>query len=467
MRRRKSVQYKPSARGWPERHVSSDRPRNPPRLRDAAAHRTASLASRRHRDASGARPRARSSSPTFTCRAITRRSRRSASTTCSAICARPTARRSSATAAGSRSTPPRAGRSRSPTATCCCSATRTIRCASRCGSATRPTSDLGDRLIASRSIMDLPAVADQIERDPAERAPRLQGAAAARRAARAERGDRGRASTATFELLPRATHVAILLRSESDKDRFALAVSRERAGQRPRAAARRIRCARAAPCCAACSPIAPRCSPPTRRRRCRASRSSAARSCRCSRCRCGAATTSSASSRPTTARSAGMFTERDLEVALLLGAQAVARDRQRDAGPAAARRRGAGARRERLPQAPRGEDQVRQHHRRLAGDEGGARAAREGDRYARHRLHRGRDRHRQGADRERDPLPVAARATRCSSRRTAPRCPRTCSRASCSATSAARSPAPTATRRACSRSPTAARCSSTRWARCR
>src|SRR6202000_3139390 len=34
--------------------------------------------------------------------------------------------------------------------------------------------------------------------------------------------------TATFELLPRATHVAILLRSESDKDRFALAVSRQR-----------------------------------------------------------------------------------------------------------------------------------------------------------------------------------------------------------------------------------------------
>jgi len=31
---------------------------------------------------------------------------------------------------------------------------------------------------------------------------------------------------ATFELLPRATHVAILLRSDADKDRFALAVSR-------------------------------------------------------------------------------------------------------------------------------------------------------------------------------------------------------------------------------------------------
>src|SRR4029079_394187 len=34
--------------------------------------------------------------------------------------------------------------------------------------------------------------------------------------------------------LPRATHVAILLRSEADKDRFALAVSRERPGSEPR-----------------------------------------------------------------------------------------------------------------------------------------------------------------------------------------------------------------------------------------
>ena len=44
-------------------------------------------------------------------------------------------------------------------------------------------------------------------------------------------------------------------------------------------------------------------------------------------------------------------------------------------------------------------------------------------------------------------------------------CPRTCWRASCSATSAAPSPAPCATRRGCSRRPTAAPCSSTRSAR--
>ena len=59
--------------------------------------------------------------------------------------------------------------------------------------------------------------------------------------------------------------------------------------------------------------------------------------------------------------------------------------------------------------------------------------------------------------------PRAGRAASC--RSTAARCPRTCSRASCSATSAAPSPARCARRRACSRRPTAARCSSTRSAR--
>ena len=53
-----------------------------------------------------------------------------------------------------------------------------------------------------------------------------------------------------------------------------------------------------------------------------------------------------------------------------------------------------------------------------------------------------------------------------SSRSTAPRCPRTCSRASSSATSAAPSPTPRRRSAACSRRPTAARCSSTRSARC-
>jgi transcriptional regulator with GAF, ATPase, and Fis domain len=87
--------------------------------------------------------------------------------------------------------------------------------------------DLGDRLIASRSILNLTAVADQLERDPGE-ALRVYKAVQPL-GARLEPGEVIEACiTATFELLPRATHVAILLRSDSDKDRFALAVSRER-----------------------------------------------------------------------------------------------------------------------------------------------------------------------------------------------------------------------------------------------
>jgi len=87
--------------------------------------------------------------------------------------------------------------------------------------------DLGDRLIASRSIMDLPAVADQIEEDPAS-ALRIYKALQPL-GARLEPAEVIEALVAaTFELLHRATHVAILLRSDSDKDRFALAVSRER-----------------------------------------------------------------------------------------------------------------------------------------------------------------------------------------------------------------------------------------------
>ena len=90
--------------------------------------------------------------------------------------------------------------------------------------------DLGERLIASRSIMDLPAVADQIEGgDPAD-ALRIYKALQPL-GSRLEPGEAIEAVVkATFELLHRATHVAVLLRSESDKDRFALAVSRQRPG---------------------------------------------------------------------------------------------------------------------------------------------------------------------------------------------------------------------------------------------
>ena len=93
--------------------------------------------------------------------------------------------------------------------------------------------DLGERLIASRSILNLPAVADQLERDPGA-ALRVYKALQPL-GARLEPGEVIEACiAAAYELLPRATHVAILLRSETDKDRFALAVSRER-GKPPEA----------------------------------------------------------------------------------------------------------------------------------------------------------------------------------------------------------------------------------------
>jgi transcriptional regulator with GAF, ATPase, and Fis domain len=50
---------------------------------------------------------------------------------------------------------------------------------------------------------------------------------------------------ATFQLLPRATHVAILLRSEHDKDRFALAVSRQRPSSSPANTVDPVRASRA------------------------------------------------------------------------------------------------------------------------------------------------------------------------------------------------------------------------------
>ncbi|HSS01528.1 MAG TPA: sigma 54-interacting transcriptional regulator [Kofleriaceae bacterium] len=104
--------------------------------------------------------------------------------------------------------------------------------------------DLGDRLIASRSILNLPAVADQIERDPGE-AVRVYKALQPLGARLEPSAVIEACIMATFQLLPRATHVAILLRSDSDKDRFALAVSRERTRDPARAAGDPVRASRA------------------------------------------------------------------------------------------------------------------------------------------------------------------------------------------------------------------------------
>ena len=78
-----------------------------------------------------------------------------------------------------------------------------------------------------------------------------------------------------------------------------------------------------------------------------------------------------------------------------------------------------------------------------------------------------RDRHRQGAGRARDPHQLAARGEAVRARQLRGARARACSRASCSATRRAASPARWRGGRAASSSPTAARCSSTRSAICR
>ena len=92
--------------------------------------------------------------------------------------------------------------------------------------------------------------------------------------------------------------------------------------------------------------------------------------------------------------------------------------------------------------------------------EGGGAGA-QGGRDRRLGVHQRRERHRQGGHRPVHPPAQPARAAGPWCRSTARRCPSRCSRASCSATGRAPSPAPTATSPACSRRPTAARCSST------
>ncbi len=86
--------------------------------------------------------------------------------------------------------------------------------------------DLGDRLIASRSIVDLPVVKTRVERDP-KWAIRVYSSLQPL-TTRLELGPLLDAVIdSIFELLPAATHAAILLRSESDSDRFTLALARE------------------------------------------------------------------------------------------------------------------------------------------------------------------------------------------------------------------------------------------------
>jgi transcriptional regulator with GAF, ATPase, and Fis domain/pSer/pThr/pTyr-binding forkhead associated (FHA) protein len=92
--------------------------------------------------------------------------------------------------------------------------------------------DLEGRLVASRSIVDLVAVRGHLEHDPVSalrvyKALQPLGARLDPAAVIAATVD------ATFEVLARATHVAVLMRDETEKERFVLAQSRSRPGVAP------------------------------------------------------------------------------------------------------------------------------------------------------------------------------------------------------------------------------------------
>ena len=88
--------------------------------------------------------------------------------------------------------------------------------------------DLGDKVIASRSIIDLPVVKNRVEGNP-EWAVRIY-ASLQPLTTRLELGALlDEVINSIFELLPNSTNAAVLLRSETDADRFTLALARERA----------------------------------------------------------------------------------------------------------------------------------------------------------------------------------------------------------------------------------------------
>jgi Nif-specific regulatory protein len=98
-----------------------------------------------------------------------------------------------------------------------------------------PADDLGERFIASRSIIDLPAVTDKVEHDP-KTAVRIYKALAPL-SSRLDLSEVLDAIVeAAFDLFDRATNVSILMRSETDEDRFTVVLARRRggAGERPR-----------------------------------------------------------------------------------------------------------------------------------------------------------------------------------------------------------------------------------------
>ena len=90
-----------------------------------------------------------------------------------------------------------------------------------------PRSDGDERVLASRSLAELPQVAAQVEKDPVGALALYH--AAKRLVGRLDLGDTLDAVTeAVLEIVPRATHVAVLWRAEGDEERFTVINSRVR-----------------------------------------------------------------------------------------------------------------------------------------------------------------------------------------------------------------------------------------------
>ena len=146
---------------------------------------------------------------------------------------------------------------------------------------------------------------------------------------------------------------------------------------------------------------------------------------------------------------------------LRVSGQAVRPERRRAGDPAGPGSAGASAADSRARGRQR--DRRSRDRRLVAGHAGGVQADRRGRALRRVRPPPRRERHGQGTGRPGDPPLQPPRPAGRSWPSTWPRSARRWPRASCSATSAARSPAPSRRARACWNRPTAARSSSTRW----
>jgi Nif-specific regulatory protein len=95
----------------------------------------------------------------------------------------------------------------------------------------QPRADVSsERVLAQRTIEDLRQVADKVERDPRDAVALFQAGSHLVERLDNVAGTLDAVIDAVLQILPRATHVAILWRSEGDAERFTVVASRSREG---------------------------------------------------------------------------------------------------------------------------------------------------------------------------------------------------------------------------------------------